>query len=90
MNQYKNIVTGRLHDRKFDGLEMVKCNNTTSKRHYEEMSITPVAIEMKQSLLTGSLTKNSIKINTVEVEEFDAGFGSNLGYENDCQKISFD
>lgn len=94
MNQYKNTVTDQLHfmptDRKSDELEQVGCNYTTNRRHYEEMSITPVAIEMRQSLLTGSLTNNSMKVNTVEVEDFDAGFSSSRGYENDCLEISFD
>ena len=45
---------------------------------------------LRNSVLTGSLTTTSVKINAIEVEEFDAGFNSRLGYENDFQEISFD
>ncbi len=59
------------------------------KRIYKHMSIESLAIFSEASILTGSVTSVKIKVNTVEVEEFDAGFS--IGPEgNDFQDVSFD
>ena len=59
------------------------------KRTYSKMSIECLAFLPASDILTGSLTKTKIKVNKVEVEEFDAGFS--IGPDNqDFQDISFD
>ena len=59
------------------------------KKIYVQMTIAPLAVETESGILTGSLTTTKIKVNTVEVEEFDAGF--DIGTEhNDFQDLSFD
>ena len=60
------------------------------KKFYRQMVIEPLAVQLESGILTGSLTTTKIQVNTVEVEEFDAGFTPSLGYENDFQDLSFD
>lgn len=75
MNQNKNIMKGKLNmlpiDRKSDEFEIVDRNHTTSKRHYQAMSITPIAIDMEQNLLAGSVTQDIIDIEEITVRNFE-------------------
>ncbi len=61
-------------------------------KHYVRMVITPVGLKLQNSVLTGSLTTTKINVNTVEVEEFEAGFGtgSDITAGRDFMDISFD
>ncbi len=59
------------------------------KRTYSQMNIECLAFQPASDILAGSLTKTKIKVNEVEVEEFDAGFS--IGPEShDFKDISFD
>lgn len=59
------------------------------KRTYSQMIIECHAFQPASDILAGSLTTTKIKVNKVEVEEFDAGFS--IGPDNhDFQEISFD
>lgn len=59
------------------------------KRVYEKMTAVPVSLATQSSVLTGSLTVNAIKVNSVNVEDYDAGFVVNPG-DNDFKDVSFD
>lgn len=49
----------------------------------------PLAVQLESGILTGSLTTTKIQVNTVDVENYDAGF--DIGTEhNDFQDLSFD
>ena len=67
-------MTGQMNmlpiDLNSDAFELVR-NRTTSKRQYQEMSIIPIAIDMKQNLLAGSVTKDIIKIEEITVRDFE-------------------
>ena len=86
----KNAVTGQLHilptDRKPDELELVNSNSTTSKRHYEKMTITKTEIEMEQCILAGSITKVKIEVGDVSVKSFE----SDTDFPSDGFDVSFD
>lgn len=59
------------------------------KSFYIQMCIERLAILPGASVLAGSVTSTKMKVNTVEVDEFDAGFS--IGPEgNDFQDITFD
>ena len=53
------------------------------------MVIEPLAVRLESGILTGSLTTTKIQVNTVEVENYDAGFDIGTGH-NDFQDLSFD
>ncbi len=56
---------------------------------YKKMEIDCMAVRLESGILTGSLTNQSIKVNTVTVDEYDAGFDIGLEH-NDFQDLSFD
>lgn len=58
-------------DREPGKLNLVDCECTASKRQYQEMSITPIAIDMKQNLLAGSVTQEIIEIEEITVRDFE-------------------
>lgn len=59
------------------------------KKTYRPMVIEPLSIRFGSSILTASPTTTNIKVSTVKVEEFDAGF--DFGSEHyDFQDLSFD
>lgn len=53
------------------------------------MVIEPLSIRLESSVLTGSLTTTKIKVNNVEVKEYEAGFDIGPDH-NDFQDLSFD
>lgn len=67
-------MTGQMNmlpiDLNSDAFELVR-NRTTSKRQYQEMSIIPIAIDMKQNLLAGSVTQYIIETEEITVKDFE-------------------
>ncbi|MBQ0024938.1 MAG: hypothetical protein KBT00_04355 [Bacteroidales bacterium] len=59
------------------------------KKKYGPMVFEPISIPLSSNILSGSPSTTNIKVNTVEVKEFEAGF--DIGPEhNDFQDLSFD
>lgn len=59
------------------------------KKVYERMAMTSIELEPGCTLLLGSKTSKSIKVNQVEVEDFEQGFDIGMDH-NDFQEVSFD
>ena len=59
------------------------------KKFYKPMEIEPLSFQPGSNILAGSPTTTRIKVNTVEVEEFEAGFGIGHGHK-DFKDLSFD
>lgn len=53
---------------------------------YQKLQMVPIEIEGEMSILEGSVTLKSIKVNTVTVDPYDDGFQSEGGFK----EISFD
>ena len=54
-----------------DILELDGRECATGNRHYETMSVTPVAIAVEQGILAGSITSVRIEVGEVDVKEFE-------------------
>lgn len=57
------------------------------KKTYTKLSISPVAVEMDSTILTGSVTTMKIKVQNVTVDEYDNGFATET---NGFKEIGFD
>ena len=53
---------------------------------YQKLQMVPIEIEGEMSILEGSVTLKSIKVNTVTVDPYDDGFASDGGFK----EITFD
>lgn len=54
---------------------------------YQKLQMMPIEVEGEVSVLTGSNSKQSIKINSVEVADYENGFASETG---GFKEITFD
>lgn len=63
--------------------------NKTNRLYYQKPSLNYVELVGASPILTGSKTGVSIKVNNVEVEEYQPGFGD-AASGTDFQDISFD
>lgn len=58
------------------------------RKKYLGLAMASIGFEPESPVLTGSKTSVKIDVNTVEVEDFSAGFSDGAG--NDFSEISFD
>lgn len=59
------------------------------KKSYTGLKLTSEVFACESPVLVGSKTLTSIKVNSVEVEEYKPGFGDTPGV-NDFEEINFD